>query len=102
MQINDCPGVFWEGRAQPYVQPQEWMLKHSEVHLEKTKEKIDKIDLLPMKYVDTFLRLTFQQSKMLVLIEHAVPTKEKTYLGKPVQNTEDILSIIPSLNHRSI
>lgn len=55
-----------------------------------------------MKDVDTFLRLTFQQSKTSVLIKHTVPTKGKTILGKPVQNTVDILSIIPSLSHRSI
>lgn len=53
-----------------------------------------------MKYVDTFLRLTLQQSKTPVLIKHAVSTKGKTDLGNPVQNTADIMSIIPSLGHR--
>lgn len=51
-----------------------------------------------MKYVDTFFKVNISP----VLIKHAVPTKGKTDLGKPVQNTADIMSIIPSLGHGSI
>lgn len=47
-------------------------------------------------------KVNISASKTPVLIKHAAPTKGKTNLGKPVQSTTGILSIILSLGHRSI